>query len=56
MKVPTNLIVELDVRADTPGAITAGLEATAAALRQGVEPNTIWGRGYCVGIKVGGKP
>jgi hypothetical protein len=51
--IPTNLVVQLDLRADDPAAVTTGLQAAIAAMRAGVEPNMLWGDGYCIGIKVG---
>ena len=53
MKVPTNIVITLDVRADDPAGVRQGLIATLNALRDQVEPNTLWGNGYCVGIRNG---
>jgi hypothetical protein len=52
--IPTVLTVQLDVRADSEQAVRDALLASLMALRQGVQPNTLWGDGFCVGIRTGG--
>ena len=51
--VPTAIRFEIDVRADNQQAVRDALLATLMAIRQDVEPNTLWGHGFCVAVKVG---
>ena len=51
--VPTAIHFEIDVRADNQQAVRDALLATLMAIRQNVEPNTLWGSGFCVAVKVG---
>lgn len=52
--IPTGLTVQLDVHAENEQAVRDALLASLMALRQGVAPNTLWGAGYCVGIRTEG--
>lgn len=47
-----NLRIELG--ADDPAAVRAGLLAAVSALDHGVEPNTLWGKDWYLAIVPGG--
>lgn len=48
------LQVRIELKAENQAALRAGLVAAIAALDQGIEPNTLWGDGWYLGIVPGG--